>query len=144
MKSANLHGGIMLTHLSNMSEIMSAFPQQLLKFRKALSLTQQALADKIGINVSQLKRYEYGDAQPTLEVIKKMAIALNVTSDNLIFGDTERTPVDELRLQFEALKEFTPQEMEVAKKVIQGLILQHHANQFQTMGNYESTERPST
>jgi len=131
----------MLTHLSNLSEIMSVFPKQLLKFRKITGLTQQALADKIGINVSQLKRYEYSAAQPTLEVIKKIALVLNVSTDILIFGDAERAPIDELKLQFEAIKEFTPEEMEVAKKVIEGLILQHHASQFQTMGNKQVTDQ---
>lgn len=42
----------------------------------------------------------------------------------------ERGPDDELRLQFEALQQFSPKEKEVAKSVLESLILKHDSNRF--------------
>jgi len=44
------------------------FPQHLAALRKQRTLTQQALADRIGVHVVQLRRYESGSSQPTLDV----------------------------------------------------------------------------
>ncbi|CAM4309268.1 hypothetical protein [Pseudoalteromonas byunsanensis] len=63
-----------------------------------------------------------------------MAIALGVTTDALIFDSTDRSTDDELRLQFEALKGFTPEEKKVAKTVLESLILQHDAKRFSSAG----------
>lgn len=81
-----------------------AFPQRLAALRKTRTLTQQALADSVGIHVTQRRRYEAGAAQPTLDVLRRLAVALRVSTDVLVFDKDERGPDDELRLQFEALK----------------------------------------
>ncbi|WP_250888291.1 helix-turn-helix domain-containing protein [Ralstonia solanacearum] len=46
------------------------FPKRLAALRKERGLTQQALADLVGVHLSQLKRYEGGTSQPTLEVLR--------------------------------------------------------------------------
>ena len=51
------------------------------ELRKQRSLTQQALADRVGIHAVQLRRYESGSSQPTLEVIRKLAVALSVSGE---------------------------------------------------------------
>lgn len=106
------------------------FPQRLAALRKAKSLTQQELADEIGIHLSQLKRYEGGSSQPTLDVLRKLAVALTVSADVLLFDKDERGPDDDLRLQFEALQQFTPEEKQAAKMILEALILKHDANRF--------------
>ena len=105
------------------------FPERLLSLRKAKGLTQQALADEVGIHVVQIRRYEGGDAQPTLEVIRKLAIALSSSADALVFDHDEREPSDDLKMQFESISRFTKEEKVVAKKVLDSLILQHTVNQ---------------
>ena len=109
-----------------------SFPQRLLSLRKAKGLTQQVLADEVGIHVVQIRRYEGGDAQPTLEVIRKLAIALSSSADALVFDHDEREPSDDLKMQFESISRFTQEEKKVAKKVLDSLILQHTANQLAT------------
>lgn len=52
------------------------FSQRLAALRKEKGLTQQALADLIGMHVIQIRRYESGASQPTLDVIRKLALAL--------------------------------------------------------------------
>lgn len=106
-----------------------SFSDRLLALRKQKKLTQQALADLVGVHVVQIRRYEGGDAQPTLEVIRNLAVALSVSADALVFDEGEREPADDLKMQFESINRFTPEEKQVAKQVLDSLILQHTANQ---------------
>jgi len=91
-------------------------------------LAQQALTDRIGIHVVQLRRYESGASQPTLDVIRNLAVALSVSADLLLFGKEERGPDDDLRLQFEAVSKFTDEERKAAREALDGLILRHEAH----------------
>ncbi len=108
------------------------FPKQLVALRKKRGYTQQLLADKIGIHVTQIKRYEAGAAQPTLEVFRKIVLALNVSADTMLFEGDERGPDDELRLQFEAISGFDAQEKQIIREVLEGLILKHEARRWAT------------
>ena len=103
------------------------FPEKLLQLRTDKGLTQQQLAQLVGVRVLQIRRYETDQSQPTLGVIKKLAIALSVTADELIFDSNEREPSDDLKLQFEALKNFTDDEKHTAREVLESLILKHNA-----------------
>lgn len=104
-----------------------AFPERLSEVRKNRGMTQQALADRVGIHVVQLRRYERGASQPTLDVIRNLAVALSVSADLLLFGKEERGPDDELRLQFEAVTRFDAEEKKAVMSVLDGLILRHEA-----------------
>jgi transcriptional regulator with XRE-family HTH domain len=80
--------------------------------------------------VVQLRRYEGGASQPTLDVIRKLAIALGVSADLLLFGKDQRGPDDELRLQFEAVSRFDPEEKKVVRSLLDGMILKHEARRW--------------
>ena len=95
------------------------------------SLGHYTLADLAGIHITQVQRYEKGDAQPTLEMIRKLSKALTVSADELLFDEDERGPDDTLRLQFEALQQFDEEERQTAQAVLEGLILKHQAKQSQ-------------
>lgn len=107
-----------------------AFPDRLAKLRKDKGLTQQVLADLVGMHVIQIHRYESGSSQPTLEAIRKMALALSVSADELVFDRDERNPDEDLRLQFEAITRFDPEERKVAKALLESLILRHEARRW--------------
>jgi transcriptional regulator with XRE-family HTH domain len=111
------------------------FHERLAVLRKERGLTQQALADRIGGHVQQLKRYEAGSSQPTLEVIRKLATALSVSSDQLLFGKDERGPDDDLRLQFEAISRFDEEEKRVVRSVLESMILKHEVRRWQSVSN---------
>ena len=68
--------------------------------------------------------------KPTLEVIRRLAVALGVSADVLIFAEHERDPGEDLRLQFEKMNQFSPDEKKVAKAVLEGLILKHEAKKW--------------
>jgi len=107
-----------------------SFAARLIGLRREHNLTQQALADATDIHVQQIKRYEAGTSQPSAEALKKVAKAFSVSTDWLLFDDAERGPSDDLRLQFEALSQFSEEEKHVARTVLEGLILKHAANRF--------------
>ncbi len=100
---------------------------RLIQLRHTKELTQQEMADLISVHVNQIRRYEAGATQPSLEVLKKIALNLNITIDSLVFGEDERGPDDELRLQFEALSHFDENDKLVAQEVLESLILKHNA-----------------
>jgi transcriptional regulator with XRE-family HTH domain len=107
---------------------------RLITLRKERNLTQLEMADKVSLHVNQIRRYEAGNAQPSLEALKKIAVAMNITIDSLVFDDGERDPDEDLRLQFEALSQFSPEEKKIAKAVIESLILKHDASRFSATG----------
>lgn len=103
---------------------------KLIQIRHDRSLTQHQIAELVGLHVNQIRRYESGNAQPSLEALKKIAVALNVSLDFLVFDEHERGPDDELKLQFEAVSQFSAEEKKVAKALLESLILRHTANRF--------------
>jgi transcriptional regulator with XRE-family HTH domain len=110
------------------------FPQRLSALRKERNLTQQALADMVGMGITQIKRYEAGSSQPTLDAIRKLATTLRVSADDLLFGRTERGPDQDLRFQFEAIQNFSPEEKKVVRSVLEGLLLTHEARRLASQG----------
>ncbi|MGH8077799.1 MAG: helix-turn-helix domain-containing protein [Lysobacter sp.] len=110
-----------------------AFPERLAALRKEHKLTQQALADKVGVHVLQIRRYEGGVSQPTLDVIRRLAIALSVSADMLVFEKGERGPDDDLRLQFEAINQFSAEEKQTVRELLEGMILKHEAHRWSAL-----------
>lgn len=106
-----------------------SFPQRFILLRKEHGLTQQAMADAIGIHVTQVKRYEAGSAQPSLEIIKKIATTFNTTTDALIFEEGERQLNEDLQLKFEAIQQMDEQDQLTIKSLLEGMILKHQAKQ---------------
>lgn len=117
----------MSAHLTSWAMNNMALSERLGQIRKARGLTQQGLADLAGVHLTQIQRYEAGTAQPTLDVMKKLAIALTASTDWLLFEENERGPDDELKLQFEAIRQFDEEERKTALEVLDGLILKHQA-----------------
>lgn len=110
------------------------FPARLIQLRKAADMTQQALADRASIHVNQIRRYEAGTAQPTLDALIKLAKVLHVSLDSLVFDEHERGPSDDLALQFEAVSGMPDDERRVIKALLDGMILKYQAKQITERG----------
>lgn len=106
------------------------FPEKLATLRKEQGLSQKKLADIVGIHISQIHRYEKGASQPTLDIIKKLAVALSVSADTLIFDKNERGPSDDLRMQFEAISKLDENERKLIREILEGLILKTEAKRW--------------
>jgi len=111
-------------------DLPMSFPVRFIQLRKQQGLTQQGMADAIGIHITQVKRYESGAAQPSLDILKKIAVAFNVTTDWLIFEDEEREPTDDFKLKFEAIQQMDAEEQKVIRSVLDSLILKHQARRW--------------
>lgn len=103
------------------------FADRLAALRKQRGLTQEALADLVGVTKTQVYRYENNGSQPTLDVIKKLALALSVTTDELIFEVDERKADDSLTLLLEGISQLDPDEKHVIKEMVEGILLKHQA-----------------
>ncbi|MBV5097654.1 helix-turn-helix transcriptional regulator [Enterobacteriaceae bacterium YMB-R21] len=110
------------------------FPARLIQLRKAADLTQQTLADLASIHVNQIRRYEAGSAQPTLDALIRLAKVLRVSLDSLVFDDHERGPSDDLALQFEAVSGMPEEERRIIKALLDGMILKYQAKQITERG----------
>ena len=123
--------GFIVMFPSTIELLTMSFSDRLTALRKDRGMTQQALADAVQVHLTQINRYEGGDSQPTLEVIRKLAITLGVSADMLIFDEGERGPDDSLRFQFETVSKFEEEDKKVAQAVLEGLILKYQAKQSQ-------------
>jgi transcriptional regulator with XRE-family HTH domain len=104
------------------------FPENLAAIRRDRGLTQAALAERVGVHSNQLSRYEQGLSEPTLSVVRQLAIALSVSADALIFGGDARLPDDEaLRLAFEATVLLDDEERAAVKTMLDGFLAHHDA-----------------
>lgn len=103
-----------------------SFPERLVALRKERGLSQTALGERIGVHLTQVQRYESGSSQPTLDVIRRMAQALVVSADVLVFDETERGPQDDdMKLIFEAVDRFSPEEKATTREVLQALVARY-------------------
>ncbi len=110
------------------------FPDRLATLRKERNLTQQALADHAELHVSMIRKYETGSGQPTLDALRRLAVALSVPSDLLVFDTAERGPDDDLRLDFEAASQLDADSKRLVKSLIEGLVLKREVRRLATKG----------
>lgn len=110
--------------------LIMSLAARLIVLRKDKGLTQQQMADTLSIHVNSLKKYEAGQAQPSLDALKKIALALHVSTDFLLFEEHERGPNDDLSLQFEAVSQMSDDEQSIVREVLEGLIIKHQSRRW--------------
>lgn len=73
------------------------FGNNLKKVKTDRNISRQDLADVIGVHSTHVSRYECNLAQPSIEVVKKNAEALDVSIDNLIYGQQDEKAKNNLK-----------------------------------------------
>jgi transcriptional regulator with XRE-family HTH domain len=76
---------------------MASFGENLKKIRTEKNISQSDLAELIGMHSTHVSRYERNLTQPTLEVVKKIAEALNVSVDYLAYGNQEEQAKNKIK-----------------------------------------------
>jgi len=104
------------------------FGERLAEARRKSALTQADLADKAGIHISHVQRIEAGTSQPTVDVLKRLAEALNVSLDLLVFerpseAAAQRLADSELIEHFAAVEHFSDDDKQAVKKIIAAMIV---------------------
>ena len=78
---------------------------------------------------SKLTPLNLGTTQPSVELLKKIATAFNVTTDFLIFEEGERDLSNELQPKFEAVSQMSAEDQRTIQSLIDRMILKLTANQ---------------
>ena len=82
-----------------------SFGRNLATVRKEKGLTQEALVQKSGVAISQIRRYEADKSAPTLEVLMRLVKALGVSIDALAFDSVTSVASSKI-LDHELLEQF--------------------------------------
>lgn len=69
---------------------MENFGGNLKRFRTEKGFSQEAFATKIGVHVTNLSKYERNKSVPSLEIAEKMASALDMSLDVLVYGQQDQ------------------------------------------------------
>ena len=87
-----------ITVMSEQSSLSKLFPQRLRAARELRELNQAQLADRASLQASAISHFETGLRKPSFDNLKRLADALDVTTDYLLgrvddpagFGGAER------------------------------------------------------
>ena len=103
--------------------------QRIRKYRKAYGLSQEALAEKIGISVPHMSHIETGNTKLSLPVLVALTEALEVRTDDLLF-DEPRAERGKLTTEIEEyLRDCNVQELAILREILGAsrLALKKHA-----------------
>lgn len=111
-----------------------AFGKRLTAAREAKGLTKEKLGKVVDVHHSQIGRYEKGEASPSAEVLKKMANALNVSTDYLMNGTTADLAAENIQdktliNQFNRISELSEDNKTVVSKLIDAFLFQEEMKQ---------------
>lgn len=65
---------------------METFGDRLRRLREQAGITQQAVADILGLTASSVGQWEANRTVPTIDKVTPLADALQVSCDELLFG----------------------------------------------------------
>jgi transcriptional regulator with XRE-family HTH domain len=107
---------------------------QIQKLRKENNLNQSQLAEKIGVSLTQLQRYENKGVQPPADILKKLADTFNTSIDFLVYGDSQQKAQqsikdNELLSQFKAVEQLDSKDKSTIKDIIDAFIKRSKLNQ---------------
>jgi len=107
-----------------------SFSKKLTKIRKEKGLTQYALSDLSGINLSQIRRWETGVSKPVLDGLIKLSKALHVSLDELVFEENERKPIGKMKLLFEAVEQLKPKDQDIIQEMVEMMVVKYESQRF--------------
>ena len=113
---------------------MNDFAENLKKCRTRKGISQEELSKKISIHPVQFSRYERGQSVPSIEVVQKIADALEVSIDQLVYGDqdnkAEQSISDrELLSMFKKVQLLSERQKETVKDFLSSYILKNDLKQ---------------
>lgn len=91
------------------------FYENLKNARLQSGLTQNDVAERIGVAKSTYSLYESGNREPNVNTIKKLARVLDVSADTLLGLPEEPTQPTTLAAHFDG-SEYTPEQLEKIKE----------------------------
>lgn len=104
--------------------------QRIRELRRKKNWTQKELGAKLGINWTNVTRYEKDKIKPSVKMLRKFSDAFEVPVDKLIYDEAE-TKQDlqiqdrELLRQFTEVEKMSEEDRNVIKKLIQAMIVKN-------------------
>ena len=95
--------------------------QRIRKYRKAHRLSQDELAEKIGISVTHMSHIETGNTKLSLPVLVALAQALDVCTDDLLFDQTNTNRTTATEELTEVLSDCTAQQVKIIADIIKAV-----------------------
>lgn len=95
-----------------------AIGQRIRKYRRALNLSQEALAERINISTTHMSHIETGNTKMSLPVLAAIAATLNVSTDSILFDEkreSKNTAVDEIGFE---LDDCSLTELKILKDIV--------------------------
>ena len=96
------------------------------QLRTSKNLTQSGLAKLVELTYIQIGRYERSKSNPSSDVLKKLAVALDTTTDYIMNGGTEQVQAQlsdkELLNQFREVEQLSEKDKSIVKELIDAFI----------------------
>lgn len=91
--------------------------QRIRKYRKANRLSQEQLAETIGISITHLSHIETGNTKLSLSVFVNIAKALSIQTDELLYDVPQSQTVTKQEI-LNILETCSPQDLRIIKDII--------------------------
>lgn len=110
-----------------MADMSEGFSERLRTLRKQKSLSQTELGKLAGLHYTHIGRFERGVSRPSGDTLKRLAEALDVSSDYLLEGSTEEAAKAkfedrELLRQFQEVEHLSEEDKTVVKKLLDAFL----------------------
>ena len=103
--------------------------ERIFKTRRARGLSQEDLGKKVALSKRMIAHYESQDGDPTIQILKKIASALNVTVSYLVGESPQKLVKNELtpklRRHVETLQKLPPKDQKAVMRHLDGLAVQN-------------------
>ncbi|MEH6473866.1 MAG: helix-turn-helix transcriptional regulator [Halopseudomonas sp.] len=109
------------------------FHEHLKTLRQAKGLTQTQAADEIEIAKNTYVGYENGSREPRLSELKKLSSLFGMTLSELCMETDSRSVDDELVLRFQAVRQFSADELTAFNTLVEAMVIRHHANKARSL-----------
>ena len=95
-----------------------AIGQRIRKFRKAHRLSQEELAERVGISVTHMSHIETGNTKLSLPVLVDMAGVLGVHTDDLLFDTASSAQVAAADAIVQTINGFSAQQLRIIEDIV--------------------------
>ena len=92
-----------------------ALGQNILKLRKKTGLSQEELAEKVGVTRQTISNWELEETAPNPNQLKLLSKTLNVSVDDLIDNDLQNVVLSKLKI--------TEKQTKTIKKILKGFLI---------------------
>ena len=113
---------------------MQDFGSNLKRFRSEKGFSQEAFASQIGVHVTNLSKYERNKSVPSLEIAEKMASVLDMSLDELVYGQQNekarhQLADNELLSLFNKTQQLSDDQKKTVKDVLSAFLLKANLTQ---------------